>query len=440
MSVLEDESCINQQESAGVSRYANNFSKSFVDLLINACLDLHTSDDSDAIDWILTAPHDNLSSSFHTHFVSLQAFGKKGASIQSVLLNWFSQNAVENLYHTLITSPAHSQLIQTVSKVICIGGMLRAYTYEVKKFAIVNRVARWLALAGLVSLYTWVTAPSACPLLAKGISQMVIQCLNSSTLNGTAQCTCDQDSPYIQFSHLAHHTVHYLQTSPSDWQKHTVPKEIVLNTLQSLHADPNSILTAIWTDPRAGRSRSPPAFSVRKLKEVERDLTQLIQLQLEQILIYPHVKNLFILFGADLKGSTAESTVESTAHLRNHFVAVGGICAYLEKAFGHSVIFSYLCNDGWQDLIKNPARFFFNEMNCGSTRSTDRLGGAIIKDSNSVFKLMIEYIVGKLQTPIHAQELLITSVGISLIFWAVKHLGGEHTLQVPITSRPCSHF
>jgi hypothetical protein len=284
------------------------------------------------------------------------------------------------------------------------GSLLRTLSYEENKYFILSRIVRWLALSSLCHFYVWMTSKSGCAKLAESIYEIVHACIAThGNLTEGQKCACaSKPRPDHALCRLGHHIMGYMdKTADPDA---VIPSDITHALIVAFKL-PSSL--SLHTDLRV-KINDPP--DKRRLNRQKKEFCSVYRLLLEQIFVYLHVQRLLGHF--DAKFGPPESpdqpvTATEYEHLREHTIAVGGVCTHLQRACGSSVIFSLDCGDGWKKLISNPARFFFlNKKTSPIHAATHSVARALIKNEKAVMKKKTEFIDHLLDKSISDAELI----------------------------------
>ena len=124
---------------------------------------------------------------------------------------------------------------------------------------------------------------------------------------------------------------------------------------------------------------------------------ELVQLVLEQIIVYPQAAKLFATVENDL-GLSKKKHIEYFSNIRNHVICVGGVCLALQEAFGTSVIFSFILggdSSSWRAFLRNPISMLFKDGRIGALRGTHNFAAALVKDRDVTLASILSYVCGK---------------------------------------------
>jgi hypothetical protein len=363
------------------------------------------------IEKALKALNANVPGNMHKYFHSLQSLVAGNSSTEGWITNWLNHGALEGAMHHLSTlsgtevgDSTRSNSLGNLSLLMQSGLLLFSFSFEHHKHSIVSRVSRWLALSALCYLYTWMTADTGCKGLSAYIYGIVKQC-NASNQSGQDRCRCGSQSTLISvLCQLAHHAISYLLLGMVDHTKR-VPAELTSQLVRTFKLPPS---IQLYTDIRVGKIPTRP--DPKRPERMQLKFHSLFRLLLEQIFVYPHSQSLLSSTGA---GSPLDAIVEgqpcpeSFTRLREHVIAVGGICSQLQGLFGSTVIFSLCCDNSWEKLVRNPSSFFFLDSQNSRARASHSLAQALQKNEGTVMKSVVGFVDQILSEEIDNSELLV---------------------------------
>jgi hypothetical protein len=411
-------------------RYARSaFNKDFLLELVSAGLSLEDGDGQAVIKHAVQCIGDNYRGNFQKSFHSIIALAGSSASSDTCqwIRGWFDNSGTEILIHEISAATSTSQAaaaasdstqpgnaIGSLSLLVESGSLLRSLSYEENKFFILTRIVRWLALSSLCHFYVWMTSQSGCANLAEHVHTLAYTCLVKQRKEHRS-CECSSQPPQTHaLCRLAHHILEYMEGDACP--DAVIPYDIARALIMAFQL-PKAL--SIRTDLRTKVNKPDK----RRLSRRRSEFCNIYRLLLEQLFVYPHVGRLLAHFGAKFgpaENPDQPSTAIEFEHLREHTIAVGGVCTHLQRAFGSTVILSLDCGDGWKRLISNPARFFFlNTKTSPVHAATHTVARALIKNEKLVMKQKTEFVDRILEEPVSNSE-LISHLPVSLIRQSFK--------------------